>query len=123
VTDPQDVSAAVRYKEIVGLARKAGDDLRSWELARADELEAAIARKQAEVVAAREREQRSADRVNRWWRMASDNVDRMSWLEAGSPPEPAPSARGEWLDRYLEDVRPAYHELNQAILNLGWRSR
>jgi hypothetical protein len=116
-------TAAVRYKEIVALARKSADDLRSWELARAEELDAAISAAAAEIARATEREHTTGERVTRWWRMAVDNVSRVSWLEAGAPPEPASSAHGEWLSRYLEDVRPAYHELNQAILKLGWRSR
>ncbi|MGH3520969.1 MAG: hypothetical protein ACRDQ7_27055 [Haloechinothrix sp.] len=116
-------TAAVRYKEIIGLARKAANDLRAWELARAEELESAIAAAGAEVATAAEREERAAAQANRWWRMAGDNVSRLSWLEVGAPPEPAGSARGEWLDRYTEDVRPAYHELTQAIFKLGWRAR
>lgn len=119
-TDPP---AATRYKEIIGLAGKAADDLRSWELARADELGAARARAEAEVRSAAAREEHAQQRANRWWRMASDNVARLSWLRTGEPPEAAGSARGEHLDRYLEDIRPAYHELTQAILDLGWRSR
>ncbi|SFP69292.1 hypothetical protein SAMN05421810_103120 [Amycolatopsis arida] len=118
-----EVTAAMRYKETIGLARKAADDLRSWELARAEELAVAIAAARAEVARAAEREEAMAERAHRWWRMAADNVDRVSWLTAGEPPEPVPSARGEWVDRYAEDVRPAYHELNQAILHLGWRAR
>ncbi|GAB3506763.1 hypothetical protein [Amycolatopsis cihanbeyliensis] len=116
-------TAAMRYKEIIGLARRAADDLRSWELSRAEELAAARATAEAEVAAAVEREQVTTERANRWWRMAADNVDRVSWLETGAAPEPIDSARGEWLDRYLEDIRPTYQELNQAILNLGWRAR
>ncbi|WP_116046922.1 hypothetical protein [Amycolatopsis palatopharyngis] len=120
---PDEPTAAVRYKEIVALARKSADDLRSWELARTEELDGAIAGAVTEIDRATQREQSTAERANRWWRMAVDNVSRVSWLEAGAPPEPVTSARGEWLSRYLEDVRPAYHELNQAILNLGWRAR
>ncbi|SFA72394.1 hypothetical protein SAMN05216266_10163 [Amycolatopsis marina] len=116
-------SAALRYKEIVALARKSADDLRSWELARAEELDGAIAGAKAEIEQAAQREQTTEERANRWWRMAVDNVSRVSWLEAGAGPEPVSSARGEWLSRYLEDIRPAYHELNQSILNLGWRAR
>ncbi|WP_199429877.1 hypothetical protein [Qaidamihabitans albus] len=118
-----DATAAMRYKEVIALARKAADDLRSWELARAAELDAEIGAAAAAVTAATEREQRMAERAQRWWRMACDNVSRLSWLDAGEPPAPADSARGELMDRYAEDVRSAYHELTQAILNLGWRSR
>ncbi|PRX44668.1 hypothetical protein B0I33_111181 [Prauserella shujinwangii] len=118
-----DATAAMRYKEIIGLARKAAEDLRAWERHRAEELDVAIGAAATEVSAAAEREQRVTERVDRWWRMACDNVSRLSWLDAGEPPEPVPSARGELLDRYAEDVRPAYHELTQAILNLGWRAR
>ncbi|ASR38473.1 hypothetical protein BAY61_29620 [Prauserella marina] len=116
-------TAAVRYKEIIGSARRAADDLRAWELARAEELTAAIAAANEEVTAAAEREAATEERATRWWRMASDSVSRLSWLDVGTPPEPARSARGEWLDRYAEDVRPAYHDLTQAILKLGWRAR
>lgn len=118
-----DANAAVRYKEIVGLARKAAEDLRAWELARAEELTSAIAAAEQEVAQATEREQVTAERATRWWRMAADNVSRLSWLDMGAEPEPVASARGEWLDRYAEDIRAAYHELTQAILRLGWRAR
>lgn len=116
-------TAAVRYKDIVGLARKAADDLRTWELARADELNALLAAAAERVSAAAERERAVSERANRWWRMASDNVSRLSWLEPGAEPEPVTSARGEWLDRYTEEIRTAYQELNQAILKLSWRAR
>ncbi|PXY34385.1 hypothetical protein BAY59_02285 [Prauserella coralliicola] len=119
----EEPTAAMRYKEIIGLARKAAEDLRTWELARAEQLNGEIAARAEAVTAAEERERAMTDRANRWWRMAKDNVSRLSWLEVGAPPEPAASARGEWLHRYAEDVRPAYHELTQAILKLGWRAR
>lgn len=124
MSDESDrATAAMRYKEIVGLARKAGEDLRTWELHRAAELDAEIGAAAADLTAATQREERVSERGQRWWRMARDNVSRLSWLDAGEEPEPVASARGEQLDRYVEDVRPAYHELTQAILNLGWRSR
>lgn len=116
-------TAAVRYKEVIGLARKAANDLRAWELTRAKELDSAIAAATAELAAATERERATEERADRWWRMAADNVSRTSWLDMGAPPEPVESARGDWLDRYTEDVRAAYHELTQAILKLGWRAR
>ncbi|MBK1785006.1 hypothetical protein [Prauserella cavernicola] len=116
-------TAAMRYKEIVGLARKAAEDLRTWELERTEQLTGEIAARADAVTTAAKREQAMTERANRWWRMANDNVSRLSWLELGAPPEPTASARGEWLDRYAEDVRPAYHELTQAILRLGWRAR
>ncbi|MEU6645134.1 hypothetical protein ABZ863_21585 [Saccharomonospora sp. NPDC046836] len=115
--------AAMRYKEIIGLARRGADELRAWERARVEELTAEIAAAAERVTAAAEREEAMTGRANRWWRMAGDNVSRLSWLDVGTPPEPVASARGEWLDRYAEDVRPAYHELTQAILKLGWRAR
>lgn len=116
-------SAAVRYKELVGLARKAAEDLRAWELARADELTGQIAAAREQVAAAEQREQVIDERVARWWKMATDSVSRLSWFEAGAEPEPVSSARAGLLDRYSEDVRPAYQELTQAILKLGWRAR
>lgn len=120
---PDAPTAAVRYKEIMGLARKAADDLRSWELARAKELDTQIAAAAQRLDAAAERERATAERAHRWWRMAGDNVARLSWLDLGPDPEPLTSARGEYLDRYAEDVRAAYHELTQAILKLSWRAR
>lgn len=116
-------TAVVRYKEIIGLVRKAANDLRAWELSRAKELESAIAAAVTALATATEREQLAEERANRWWRMAADNVSRTSWLDMGAPPEPVESARAEWLDRYTEDIRVAYHELTQAILKLGWRAR
>ncbi|MGC7100427.1 hypothetical protein ACPZ19_37590 [Amycolatopsis lurida] len=116
-------TAAMRYKEIIGLARGAEENLRTWELARADELERVLADAHEAVAAAKEREAQTIERVNRWWRMADDNVSRLSWLEVGVPPEPSPSARGAYLDRYLEEVRAAYQDLVQAILKLSWRAR
>ncbi|WP_158886659.1 hypothetical protein [Amycolatopsis anabasis] len=117
------VSAAMRYKEIVGLAAKAANDLRAWELNRAEELDSAIAAAQAAVEAAAEREQRTSQGANHWWRMAEDNVSRLSWLELAEPPGPAPNARGDRLDQYLAEVKPAYNQLVHAVLQLGWRAR
>ncbi|MFC4002672.1 hypothetical protein ACFS2C_04175 [Prauserella oleivorans] len=116
-------TAAVRYKEIVGLARKAAADLRAWEESRAEELNGEIAAAAEKVTAATEAEQAMNDRARRWWNMAADNVARLSWLDVGPEPEPIASARGEWLHRYAEDIRPAYHELTQAVLKLSWRAR
>lgn len=118
-----NASAAVRYKAIVGLAAKAADDLRAWEHDRAEELTTEIAAAAQRVEEARERERTTTERVERWWKMASDNVSRLSWLDVGAPPEPNPTARGEYLNRHTEDIRAAYHELTSAILHLGWRSR
>jgi hypothetical protein len=123
MNSPDGVTAAMRYKEIAGLAAKAANDLRAWELARAEELESTIASASAAVEAATEREQRTVQGARHWWRMAEDNVSRLQWLELADPPGPAPHARGDLLDRYLEGVKPIYNELVQAVLNLGWRAR
>jgi hypothetical protein len=114
---------ATQYKEIIGRARGAHDLLRLWEQGRAEQLEHEIATASAAVTAATEREQQARDRVGRWWRMAVDSVSQVSWLEVGPEPEPAAGTRGSYLERHLDDVRHAYHELTQAILNLGWRAR
>ncbi|TVT52239.1 hypothetical protein FNH05_13240 [Amycolatopsis rhizosphaerae] len=113
----------MRYKAIVGIASKAGEDLRAWELHRAKELETEIAAAQAALAEAKEKEQRTAQAVRHWWRMAEDNVSRLSWLELADGPAPDLQARGSMLDRYLNEVKPLYQELVDAVLSLGWRSR
>jgi hypothetical protein len=116
-------SAAMRYKEVVGFAGKAAEDLRAWELHRAQELDGEIAAAHAAVAEAREKEQRTAQAAHHWWRMAEDNVSRLTWLELAEGPTPATSARGSLLDRYFNDVKPLYQELVDAVLSLGWRAR
>lgn len=116
-------SAAMRYKAIVGLAAKAGDDLRAWELHRAEELEAEINAAEQAVAEAATREARTQQVAHNWWRMAKDNVSRLPWLEVAEDPEPAPQARGANLDRHLNELKPIYQELVDAVLSLGWRSR
>ena len=116
-------TAAMRYKEIVGLAGRAAEELRAWEQRRAKELDAEIAAAQTAVAEAREKEQRTTQAVHHWWRMAEDNVSRLSWLELAEGPAPATNAHGSWLDRYLNEVKPLYQELVDAVLSLGWRSR
>ncbi|NKQ54969.1 hypothetical protein HFP15_18970 [Amycolatopsis sp. K13G38] len=116
-------TAAMRYKQIVGLAGKAAEELRAWELGRVKELDTEIAAAHAAVAEAREKEQRTAQAVHHWWRMAEDNVSRLSWLELAEGPTPATNAHGSWLDRYLNEVKPLYQELVDAVLSLGWRSR
>lgn len=116
-------SAAMRYKEIVGLAAKAGEQLRAWELQRAKELEAQIVEAEQAVAEAAQREQRTAQVAHNWWRMAADNVSRLPWLELAEGPTPAANARGAWLDRYLNDLKPMYQELVDSVLSLGWRAR
>lgn len=116
-------TAAVRYKEIIGLAREAAEELRGWELARADELSGLIEAAKEQLAAARQREESTTERANRWWNMATDNVKRLSWLDPGPPPEPVTSARGERLDRYADEIRDAYRELADAVMNLSWRAR
>lgn len=116
-------TAAVRYKEIVGRADQAADELREWENTRADELNTLITAATAQVAAATEREQATTERASRWWRMAEDSVARLSWLEIGLSPEPVPSARADWLDHYVEEMRAAYQKLSRAILNLSWLAR
>lgn len=120
---PDEPGAAVRYKEVMGLARKAADDLRAWERARARELDAEISAAEQRVEKAAERERTAGERAHRFWRMACDNISRLSWLAPGPDPEPVPSASSEHLDRYAEDVRTAYQELTQSVLALGWRAR
>lgn len=116
-------SAAMRYKEIVGLSAKATNELRAWERSHAQELESRIAAAEAAVAQAREREERTAQTVRNWWRMTADNVARLSWLELGEEPVPAANAPGAWLDRHLNEVKPIYQELVDAVLSLGWRAR
>ncbi|GAA1242701.1 hypothetical protein GCM10009676_30200 [Prauserella halophila] len=116
-------SAAARYKEIIGLARTAAEELRAWEQARDRQLYGEIQAAEDNVAAAAEAEEAMADRARRWWSMARDNVARLSWLDVGADPEPVPNARGEQASRYADDIRPAYHELTQAVLKLSWRAR
>ncbi|MTD58433.1 hypothetical protein [Amycolatopsis pithecellobii] len=116
-------SPAMRYKEIIGLAAKAAEELRAWELRRAQELENEILAAEQAVAEATQREQRTAQVAHNWWRMAEDNVSRLPWLEVAEGPEPATNARGAWLDRYLNELKPIYQELVDSVLSLGWRAR
>lgn len=116
-------SAALRYKEIVSLAAKGTSELRAWEGHRAQELDSYIAGAEAALEQAREREKRTEQTVRNWWRMTSDNVARLSWLELGEEPVPAANAPASWLDRHLNEVKPIYQELVDAVLSLGWRAR
>ncbi|GAA4539343.1 hypothetical protein GCM10023192_42450 [Amycolatopsis samaneae] len=116
------ITAAMRYKEIVGMARGSAENLRNWEIARVDELETALADAHAAVAAAAEVEERAAERAARWWKMAQHNVERLTWLELEEP-EPVSTARPQYLERYLEEVKPSYQELVQAVLALGWRAK
>ena len=116
-------TAAVRYKEIMGLARKAAEDLRDWERKRIVELESKIAEADRRLDAAAEQETAVQERALRWWRMACDNVDRLSWLEPGEQPSPISSARGDRAVRYVDELRGIYRELTEAIASLGWRAR
>ncbi|EMD22409.1 hypothetical protein ACIQUM_34080 [Amycolatopsis azurea] len=118
-----DITAAMRYKEIVGLARASAENLRSWEVARADELEARLAEAHQAVADAAEREQRAVDRASRWWKMAQHNVEGLTWLPEDEDPAPVPTARPGYLEKYLEEVKPSYQELVQAVLSLGWRAK
>ena len=123
MNDFASATAAMRYKEIVGLARGSADQLRAWELARAEELETAFAEATEALTTATDREARARERAVRWWKMAVHNVERLSWLDVGDGPESRPTARAQYLDRYLEEVKPSYQELVQAVLSLGWRAR
>ncbi|HKS44603.1 MAG TPA: hypothetical protein VJT49_05715 [Amycolatopsis sp.] len=116
-------SAAMRYKEIFGLAAKAAEDLRTWEKHRAQELEPRIAAVEAAVSQAVEREERTRQLVHNWWRMTADNVAHLPWLEVGQGPEPATNTRGSQLDLYLDEVKQRYQQLVEAVLSLGWRAR
>jgi hypothetical protein len=116
-------SAALRYKAIIGLAAKAAEDLRAWEQHHARELDSRIAEAEAAVEQARAREERTNQTVRNWWRMTADNVAHLPWLELGEEPVPATNARGSWLDRHLNEIKPVYQELVDAVLSLGWRGR
>jgi hypothetical protein len=87
------------------------------------ELDGQIAGAEAALEQAREREQRTEQMVRNWWRMTADNIARLSWLELGEEPVPAANAPGSWLDRHLNEVKPIYQELVDAVLSLGWRAR
>ncbi|WP_236789923.1 hypothetical protein [Amycolatopsis sp. GM8] len=116
-------SPAMRYKEIVGLAGKAAEELRAWELRRGQELDAEILAAEQAVAEAAQREQRTAQTAHNWWRMAEDNVSRLPWLEVADGPTPAAHAHASWLDRYLNELKPMYQELVDSVLSLGWRAR
>ncbi|WP_414936909.1 hypothetical protein [Amycolatopsis sp. cmx-11-51] len=117
------MTAAMRYKEIVALARASAENLRNWEIGHADELEARLAEAYQAVADAAEREQRAVDRASRWWKMAQHNVAGLNWLPDDEDPQPVPTARAGYLERYLEEVKPSYQELVQAVLSLGWRAK
>lgn len=116
-------TAAMRYKEIIALSRGSAENLREWELARAEALEAEIEEARNAIAAAAEREERAAERATRWWKMALHNIQGLSWLPPGDDPRPVPTARAAYLERYLEEVKPSYQELVQAVLGLGWRAK
>ncbi|EHY89350.1 hypothetical protein ACWGPQ_15190 [Saccharomonospora azurea] len=120
---PDEPTAAVRYKEIMSGARRSADDVREWERRRVEELESRIAEAQARVERLAEQETTVQERTHRWWRMACDNVERLSWIEPGELPPPISSARGAHLDQHVEEVRNAYRELKDAVAALGWRAR
>ncbi|MEV4142900.1 hypothetical protein AB0J40_04485 [Amycolatopsis sp. NPDC049691] len=116
-------TAAMRYKEIIALSRGSAENLRDWELQRAEALQAEIEEAQSAIEAATERETKAAERATRWWRMALHNIQGLLWLDPGDEPRPVTTARPAYLDRYLEEVKPSYQELVQAVLALGWRAK
>ncbi|HKN52035.1 MAG TPA: hypothetical protein VJX66_06030 [Amycolatopsis sp.] len=118
-----NATTAMRYKEIIALSRGSGENLRAWELERANALESEIAEAREAITAATEREQRAAERATRWWKMALHNVERLNFLDLGENPQPVMTARPQYLERYLEEVKPSYQELVQAVLALGWRAK
>ncbi len=116
-------TAAMRYKEIIALSRGSAENLRRWELARAEELTGEIEEAQTAIEVATDREARAAERATRWWKMALHNIQDLMWLPPGDEPRPVPTARPAYLERYLEEVKPSYQELVQAVLALGWRAK
>ncbi|WP_328645315.1 hypothetical protein OHS58_35035 [Amycolatopsis sp. NBC_00348] len=116
-------TAAMRYKEIIALSRGSADNLRAWELRRAESIEAEIEEASNAIAVATEREERAAERATRWWKMALHNIQGLTWLPPGDHPRPVPTARAAYLERYLEEVKPSYQELVQAVLSLGWRAK
>ncbi|MGK3200418.1 hypothetical protein [Amycolatopsis sp. MEPSY49] len=116
-------TAAMRYKEIIALSRGSAENLRAWELQRAEALEAEIEAARTAIEAAADREARAAERATRWWKMALHNIQGLLWLDPGDEPRPVMTARPAYLDRYLEEVKPSYQELVQAVLALGWRAK
>ncbi|MEQ0559163.1 hypothetical protein ABJI51_08790 [Amycolatopsis sp. NEAU-NG30] len=116
-------TAAMRYKEIIALSRGSADNLRQWELARAEELQAQIEEAEQTIEREKEREARATERATRWWKMALHNIQGLNWLEPRDDPQPVPTARAAYLERYLEEVKPSYQELVQAVLGLGWRAK
>ncbi|MBE1500127.1 hypothetical protein H4696_007227 [Amycolatopsis lexingtonensis] len=116
-------TAAMRYKEIIALSRGSAENLREWELQRAETLEAEIEEAKGAIEVAVDREQRAAERATRWWKMALHNIQGLLWLDPGDEPRPVMTARPAYLERYLEEVKPSYQELVQAVLGLGWRAK
>ncbi|MFI5584744.1 hypothetical protein ACIA5G_06920 [Amycolatopsis sp. NPDC051758] len=116
-------TAAMRYKEIIALSRGSAENLREWELARAKALEAEIEEATAAIEVAAEREEQAGKRATRWWKMALHNIQGLTWLPPGDNPHPISTARAAYLERYLEEVKPSYQELVQAVLALGWRAK
>ncbi|MEU7789408.1 MULTISPECIES: hypothetical protein [unclassified Amycolatopsis] len=116
-------TAAMRYKEIIALSRGSAENLREWELAREAALTAEIEEARTAIEVATERENRAAERATRWWKMALHNIQGLMWLDPGDEPRPVTTARAAYLERYLEEVKPSYQELVQAVLALGWRAK
>lgn len=116
-------TAGMRYKEIIALSRGSAENLRAWELARAEALEAEIEAARTAIEVAADREARAAERATRWWKMALHNIQGLTWLTPGDNPRPVSTARAAYLERYLEEVKPSYQELVQAVLGLGWRAK
>lgn len=82
-------TAAMRYKEIIALSRGSADNLRAWELRRAESIEAEIEEASNAIAVATEREERAAERATRWWKMALHNIQGLTWLpRATTPPGP-----------------------------------
>lgn len=116
-------TAAARYKEIVSRASEAAEELRAWEADRAEELTSLIAAARKNVTAAAEDEETMTEQAHRWWRMAEDNVTRLSWLEIEDFPEPVTPASTDRPEDHAERMRSAYQELSRAILALNWFAR
>ena len=115
MTEADQVSAAVRYKELVALADEAAQRLRRHEADRVEELAGEVAAGNKRIEEADAQLEQVRDGVRKRWDEAMEELFNERWMRVTPMPEPDLSAEPDTPEGPIRSVQNAYLRLRQAL--------
>lgn len=109
-----------RYKELLGLAHRAGHAHAEQSTKRAAALVEEIFAADKEIQEAEEAEKTATTDVVEWWREVAKSIAGVSWIVSGPRPSPDPRADPDKLWEYIAEVKPATNRFKTALRKAFW---